>query len=433
MRFQTIALLLPLVLLVSQSHTTPVKCPHAKHHNVTDASLEKSTARVVNGVPVTDQNEYPFVVDLSKHPLAISSTRFCTGTLINERIVLTAAHCVLNDGYDTSVFATVGRIELDDNHHENTHARTFRAVASIAHPSYDGLASPNDVALILLNSSSDAPTVKLSKSTPNQNDQAWVVGYGIQKMGTLEQAARRVAVLSGRLQKTALRIKKRSFCDLPEAQIKTAAGMLCTEGVKEGSSACQGDSGGGLFLKRSYDHSVSSHKKTTSFETVQVGIVSYGDAKCASEDSGVFTDVSSVHSWIISAMEKLENAFLPTQLRMDDHTTRHVVQISTATFNDPDSSPFDAGAIGFYHIRTHFSSNRHVTVSLCNEPAGHKTLTLTAFGNEAAALNNTLPCSGNTPSKLAFTAGKGTFVVGVSGHGDVPSRLSLTAASSEQS
>ncbi|KAI0562721.1 Trypsin [Gracilaria domingensis] len=278
-----------------------------------DSQLDHASSRVIHGVPVTDQKEYPFVVDLSRHDMAISSSRFCTGTLVTPDIVLTAAHCVLNDGYDSPVFATIGRIELEDKHSRNEHAQTFRTIASIAHPEYTGLGSPNDVALVLLNESSSAPTVKLADSAPKKDDVAWVVGYGIQMLGTVEKSAQPVEVLSGRLQKTALRIEEKSFCDGPQGQWKTADGMICTAGVKEGSSACRGDSGGGLFL---LEQTAENER-----EAVQVGVVSYGDAKCASEESGVFTDVASNLDWIKASAEKLQVAFFPDQTESQPQET----------------------------------------------------------------------------------------------------------------
>ncbi|CAN8063578.1 unnamed protein product [Agarophyton chilense] len=295
--FSTIAIFTASLLLLSESAVV------AKEGN--DSNLDSASSRVIHGDPVTDKNEYPFVVDLSRHDVAISSSRFCTGTLVTPDIVLTAAHCVLNDGYDSPTFATIGRIELEDKHSQNEHAQTFRTIASIAHPEYTGLGSPNDVALVLLNESSSAPIVKLADSSPKKDDVAWVVGYGIQMLGTVEKSAQPVEVLSGRLQKTALRIQEKSFCDGPEGRWKTADGMLCTAGVKEGSSACRGDSGGGLFLLER-----TSEKER---EAVQVGVVSYGDAQCASEESGVFTDVASNLEWIKASAEKLQAAFFPGQ------------------------------------------------------------------------------------------------------------------------
>ncbi|PXF49523.1 Trypsin-like protease [Gracilariopsis chorda] len=281
--------------------------------NEKQTDLDQSSARVVHGVPVTDKNEYPFVVDLSQHEVAISSTRFCTGTLITPEIVLTAAHCVLNEGYTSPVYATVGRIELEDKHSNNKHAQTFRTIASMAHPDYAGIGSPNDIAIMLLNQTSDAPTVSLAETSPEKDDVAWVVGYGIQMLGTVEQSAQPIEVLSGRLQKTALRIQERAYCDVPGGQLKTPEGMLCTSGVKEGSSACRGDSGGGLFLQLQGETNREP-------ETIQVGVVSYGDSKCASEESGVFTDVASNVEWVAKSVKKLRKVLYPEKNEAEPQT-----------------------------------------------------------------------------------------------------------------
>lgn len=305
--FILLALISTFFVCLPASPVRPRQKHRNKHVNTTETVLEHASSRVVNGEPVTDKAEYPFVVDLSFHPLAVSSSRFCTATLIADNIILTAAHCVLNNGYKSPVYATIGRIELDDNHAENKKARTFRTIASIVHPQYRGLGSPNDVALMLLNATSNAPKIRLANQTPERGDVAWVVGYGIKLLGTVETSARPVEIMSGRLQKTALRIMNSDFCNSPLANMPTAPGMLCTTGVKTGSSACRGDSGGGLFLRNQRNSGGQGSKKRVE----QVGIVSYGDAQCSSKDSGVFTDVSAVKEWIDSSVDRLRHAFGP--------------------------------------------------------------------------------------------------------------------------
>lgn len=273
--------------------------------------IDQAMSRVVHGEAVKSAADWQFVVDLSQAKDFVSKTRFCTGTLIRDNVVLTAAHCVLNNGdMGDGTFATAGRINLQDEHSDNSGSETLRAVAAVAHPEYTGLGSPKDVALLLLESSAKKNVVKLADATPDEGTETTVVGYGLSVLGTVEATHNRVEVLPSKLQMTKLRIEKRDFCDesrpgmsapmTQEGQSSpvTAEGMLCTSGVKHGSSACRGDSGGGLFALR---------KKGGKKEAVQVGIVSYGDAQCMSEDSGIFTDVASVRDWIDHTADRLND------------------------------------------------------------------------------------------------------------------------------
>jgi trypsin len=293
--------LLGLYTAVSALPLSPGKNPPSDEQSV------PSMVRVINGVDVRDPNEYPFVADLSLDRNLVSSTRYCTGSLIKPNIVLTAAHCVLNHGeMGDGSFVAIGRINLKDDHESNTNSETFRAVAGYVHPDYLGLGSNADIALLLLDGVSKRRPVELASISPETNSTAWVVGYGIQDMGTIEGSGQAVAVMPKRMQKSALRIMDRTFCN--GIDLETLPGMLCTAGLIGGSSACRGDSGGGLFFED------KNGIKT------QVGVVSYGDASCMSDNGGIFTDVSAVREWIQEGTLRLQ-ALLSTQQPL--HVRRH--------------------------------------------------------------------------------------------------------------
>lgn len=401
------------------------------------SKLPETISRVLNGVPVSNDTEYPFVVDLSAHPVAISSSRFCTGTLIHPSILLTAAHCVLNEGYPNHIYATVGRIELQDDHETNENKETFKTIASIVHPEYRGVGSPNDIAVMLLNDSSKVTPVALSKTTPKDESQAWVVGYGIKDIGTVEGIGQHVELMSGRLQKTALRIKEKSFCDIPGSRLKTQDGMLCTAGVKEESSACKGDSGGGLFTHP--EVAGLGVAKNAQTGTIQVGVVSYGDAHCMSEDSGVFTDVASVKDWIDVAASKLREASSSLRLDLDGEASASVTHSVERASEDPIHFIARITAPGqdtlshnttFYAVHTKFKKEKLVSASLCDESSnsGSNLLMVSNVDSKSTVDSSSPSCLNGKLSSLSYRSGTGTHVIGVTSTSRMPLKLRLSSS-----
>lgn len=386
-------------------------------------SLDARSAHVINGQPVSGHEEYPFIVDLSASDVDIASKRFCTGSHVDKSIILTAAHCVLNDGYRSAVYATIGRVELEDDHEDNFRSRTYRTIASMVHPNYTGIGSPYDVALLLLNESSHAPVINLSTESPLVGTEVWVVGYGIQRIGTLEETGQPVEILSGRLQKTNLKIESRSFCDIPDANLFTEEGLLCTTGVQIGSSACRGDSGGPLTLR-------------TDKTATQVGITSYGDSQCAAEQAGVFTDVASVHGWIEEAKPRLLSLLNTANVTLEDDRkdAEHSSQIGLHPANSAEaeeslkySKTAHKEGVKFYKVKTNFTSPHRVRVSLCDGPSGHSARLMVRNETDNSVIHDDGSCDDGKLSQVSFHTTKDTLVVGITGNHSVPYKLSFSS------
>lgn len=393
-----------------------------------------TNARIVNGEAVINRKEFPFVVDISESDVQVSSRRFCTGTLIDHSVVLTAAHCVINAGYRAPVYATIGRVELEDGHKDNEESTTYRTVASVVHPQYSGVGSEFDVAVLLLNASHDTTVpVTLSASTPDSGTLTWVVGYGIQTIGTLEETGRPIKILAGRLQKSQLRIVERSQCDVPQVGLFTSKGLLCTKGIKLGASACMGDSGGGLFKL--------DPKKPQ--ETTQVGIVSYGDSQCASEESGVFTDVSNVLDWIMSASQRLHSISggSPMKFQLDDSKIGmpvihddHLGGKSLEDARHKGHNLQDEHNINYYEVITDFSHPTDVKISLCDSvkvSTSHDgtspgaSLSARVVGREGVIVDKGSCADGKLSELTVKSLKKDMFTVGVSSDVNMPIRLTV--------
>ena len=113
-----------------------------------DTTQHVTSLRVVNG-EITNTVRYPWQVAIFS-PIGTNKfgTFVCGGTVIGKRTVLTAAHCIEDDGtYWVRVGIDSPGSEVDTNY--------FRVASSIQHPEYKGTPNPprNDIAVLSLDMS----------------------------------------------------------------------------------------------------------------------------------------------------------------------------------------------------------------------------------------------------------------------------------------
>lgn len=230
--------------------------------------------RIVGGTQVR-QNKYPWTAQLIKG--RYYPRLFCGGSLINDRYVLTAAHCVHNNRDKI----TIRLLQLDRSSKDPGITRQVSKV--IMHPQYDSTRIVNDVALLKL----DSPVPINDKMRPvclpsnNHNfdrKDAIVAGWGLIKEG---------GVTSNYLQEVTVPIITNQECRNTRYKSKIQDVMLCAGLVKQGGKdACQGDSGGPLIV-------FEGRYKLA-------GVVSFGFG-CAQPDApGVYARISKFIDWIHS-------------------------------------------------------------------------------------------------------------------------------------
>jgi len=141
---------------------------------------EKSRTRqgVIGGTIVDDPTEFPFLAWLGDND-GTRMAQFCGGSLISDRIVLTAGHCLYND--DSRNAKLWVRLRLADFADMPGVARSV--VNWKRHPSYSTMTLHNDLTVLLLNESVPAELARplnISDGTEDfeHNGEKTVVGWG---------------------------------------------------------------------------------------------------------------------------------------------------------------------------------------------------------------------------------------------------------------
>jgi secreted trypsin-like serine protease len=195
---------------------------------------------------------------------------------------LTAGHCVTNQAtgvvVDPSAITVVtGRRDLADTTGGTIHA-VLRAQVN---PGYDVTTRRNDAALLALASATAAPAAQLAapgdRSLTGAGTAATVAGWG-----SLDGAG---AVVPTVLHEATTTLVDDASCAGRLAGVE-ATSMLCAADTRMVASACHGDSGGPLAVRRGDGTSV------------QVGITSWGTANCDPGTPQVFTRVSAISGWV---------------------------------------------------------------------------------------------------------------------------------------
>ncbi|ROT77360.1 putative trypsin-1 [Penaeus vannamei] len=195
---------------------------------------QKAASRIVGGV-TTGVNEWPW-----QAALMYGSQQFCGGSLINDRYVLTAAHCT------ESMRASDLTIRLAE-HRLSTSSETSvvsRSVSQIIeHPDYQPGNEINDIALIKLSSPVQVSDTVLPVCMPPPNPTyagktATVTGWGTTSSGGSS---------SDTLREVDVTVVSNTACQSNSYGSAIKDTMLCAGST--GKDSCQGDSGGPLVFK----------------------------------------------------------------------------------------------------------------------------------------------------------------------------------------
>lgn len=231
--------------------------------------------KIVGGQRAAETNE------LEQRTVLIVDPRgdFCTGTLIAEDLILTAAHCVSATPAESRTLqfyhrARNGQVTME----------TREVVRFVRHPKFGeifdgGFAPEFDLALIHFAGGlpKDSSPAELPDSfDPKLKQDLWIAGYGDRKDGTPLQKGE---FSFGAVRPETLLVRSSVQSELPQLVLRGRP------------QTCLGDSGGPLFLKK------DGH-------IFLVGVTSYGDDQGCSQSSN-FEIVTEHLIWIREASQQL--------------------------------------------------------------------------------------------------------------------------------
>ncbi|XP_023142748.3 coagulation factor IXa [Amphiprion ocellaris] len=237
----------------------------------------RSLKRIVGGQEVVP-GEIPWQVALVAHP---SGQLFCGGSILGERWIITAAHCLAEAQGSFSVRVGEHNIYINEGTEQD-----YGVLEEHVHPRYNATVSlyNHDIALVYLKTPiTFSTTVRpvcigpkaFTEALVKESSPATVSGWG---------RTRFLGSTASTLQKVEVPFTDRTECKHSSSSRITSV-MFCAGYYDEAKDACQGDSGG--------PHTNRIHD--TWFLT---GIVSWGE-ECAKEGKyGVYTRLSLYYRWI---------------------------------------------------------------------------------------------------------------------------------------
>ena len=256
--------------------------------------------RIVNGVEVA-VGSWPYIVALhfqTQAQYGTSMASLCSGTILSDNYILTAAHCCLDK---VNTYVAIGEHDRA-NHSDQVYMTVFGAQNFIIHPNYSSDSKNFDACLIKTNQSifetaarqgcgdGCVNAVCLPTEAPQYGDACWVAGWGMTSSG---------GPLAAKLQSAGVNLMSEEYClahstegfSIESDEMCAGIPDMNANGFTDGGvDSCQGDSGGPLVCKNMYG------------DAVLTGIVSWGNG-CAAEGSpGVYGNVFSYMDWINATM-----------------------------------------------------------------------------------------------------------------------------------
>ena len=254
-----------------------------------DSIKAQEIESITNGFPIEIQN-VPYQVSIQ------SIRGHCGGSIINNKYILTAAHCVTEPFSRNVIDFSGASINVGFNLKSNpgNNQRTYGVRRIAIHPDYSGIGNDFDIAIIEIDETFTfndfvQPIELISDHTlfaETVGNEVRVSGWGLtipeEEVLADQLQAVDVPIITNQDADFQLDISYPIHQELTERMLSTGAVGMDREG------ACHGDSGGPLVFRQSGQNDI------------QIGVVSWGVPRCVGGENSpsVYARVSELIDWI---------------------------------------------------------------------------------------------------------------------------------------
>lgn len=296
-------------------------------------SEQDVSAAIIGGEPTT-LNQLPFFARLILHKTGASAfSNICGGSIVNDRYILTAAHCVESDVFTDGWSTDDLRVLVKNPTMDDVYVSEFKDVRSITiHPRYNSASLwINDLALLELSQpiTDNVQSITLPQDFGDYSDAEVYQIFGLGQTSTNDTSS------TNYLRWAEVEPLTDSECAALVSGFN-AQETLCANGFedREYTGICSGDSGGPL----TYVDGNGMYQ--------QIGIVSYGSSTCESPDiPSVFTEILNYASWIEQQTSSgVKTSYDAELAATEDYHSEGDSQVSEQDGSDDGSSGGTVGA-----------------------------------------------------------------------------------------